>query len=119
MEDQDKVVRIPPTENRGGAWVQMGMEEYRIPPLGFGAIKELPDKLSALKGMGAVPTGEQMDVVAEIVQMAMKRNYPDITVGEVFDKLDLGNFSIVFNAVLSMNGYRSAKPGEAPPPMNP
>ena len=112
-ENDDVIVRIQPVKNKGGVWVQMGMEEYRIPPLGFGAIQELQERLGSLRGMTDMPTEDQMKTVAEIVQMAMKRNYPDITVEDVFDKLDLGNFRPVFEAVLSMNGYRSAKPGEA------
>lgn len=111
--EDDVVVRVPPVNNRGGEWVKMGMEEYRIPPLGFGAIKELQERIGKLQGMTGMPTDEQMRVVAEVVQMAMRRNYPEITVDEIFDKLDLGNFRDVFNAVLSMNGYRSAKQGEA------
>lgn len=107
---EDKVARIQPTNNRGGMWVRMGMEEYRIPPLGFGAIQELQSRLGALQGMTAMPTPEQVAIVAEVVQMAMRRNYPDITVEKVADMIDLGNFREVFEAVLNMSGYKKADP---------
>jgi len=113
MSEQEKATRIQPTGNRGGVWVTMGAEEYRIPPLGFGALKELQSRMSSIQGMTGLPNEEQMSVVAEIVVLAMKRNYPDITLEEVLDKLDLGNFRAVFDAVLASSGYRRAESGEA------
>jgi len=113
-QTEEVVLRIQPENSKGGVWVAMGLEEYRIPPLGFGAIRELQDRLSALQGMTSMPSESQMAVVSEIVLMAMKRNYPSITLEEVMDKLDLGNFQAVFNAVLGQSGYREAAPGEAP-----
>ncbi|HEY6020565.1 MAG TPA: hypothetical protein VIY48_11950 [Candidatus Paceibacterota bacterium] len=112
---EDQVTRIPPVNKRGGKWVRMGMEEYRIPPLGFGAIQELQSRLGALQGMTAAPTPEQVKIVAEIVHMALQRNYPDIKAEQVAEMLDLGNFREVFGAVLSMSGYSEGKPsGEQP-----
>lgn len=113
MEAQEKAIRIQPTGNKGGTWVVMGAEEYRIPPLGFGAIRELQDRMSAIQGMTELPSAEQMSIVAEIVLLSMRRNYPSITLEEIVDKLDLGNFRQVFEAVLATSGYRRAESGEA------
>lgn len=33
--DGDTVKRVQPTGKRGGEWVTLGEEAYRIPPLGF------------------------------------------------------------------------------------
>jgi hypothetical protein len=116
---EDTITRIAPTKNKGGEWVQLGLEEYRIPPLGFAAIKDMQANLEVLQGMTGAPTGDQMKVVAEVVHAAMRRNYPDITPEQVLDMLDLGNFQRVFGAVLGMSGYRKAALGEALTPTNP
>jgi hypothetical protein len=118
---EDTIVRIPPSKNKGGEWVQMGMEEYRIPPLGFAAIKDMQANLEILQGMkdAGAPNDDQMKVVAEVVHAAMRRNYPDMTSEQVLDMLDLGNFRKVFEAVLGMSGYRKAASGEALAPTTP
>lgn len=114
-ENEDIVTRVPPVKNRGGVWVRLGMEEYRIPPLGFGAIQELQQRIDVLQGMTGVPNKEQLGMITEVIQMAMQRNYPDITLDEVRDKLDMGNFSAVLDAVLNLSGYKRGAPGEAEP----
>ena len=118
---EDTIVRILPSKNKGGEWVQMGMEEYRIPPLGFAAIKDMQANLEILQGMkdAGAPNDDQMKVVAEVVHAAMRRNYPDMTAEQVLDMLDLGNFRKVFEAVLGMSGYRKAASGEALTPTTP
>lgn len=115
MENEEAINRIPPANDRGGVWVQIGMEEYRIPPLGFGAIRELEESLPLLNGMSGFPTEQQMDVVAKIIHLAMKRNYPDMTQQQVFDCLDLGNYRAIFDAVMALSGYKAAGPGEPIP----
>lgn len=112
MDQQNEVNRIPPVNSKGGIWVVLGGSEYQIPPLNFGAIQALQDKMKTIQGMSGVPTPEQMRVVAEVVQMAMKRNYPEITVDEIVDVLDLGNFRQVFDALLGMSGYTKGSAGE-------
>ena len=118
MEDGpegDAVVRVPVEKNRGGTWVRLGDEEYRIPALGFGAIQELQDDVAGLAKMGARPTPKQMAAVGLIVHAAMRRNYPSMTLETVGDMLDLGNYQQVLAAVLAIAGFEKAGagPGEA------
>jgi len=113
MNDQVEVTRIQPARNKGGTWVAMGTEEYLIPPLAFGSIKHVQKQMPKLQGMTGMPNEEQMTVVAEVVLLALKRNYPDMTLEQVLDGLDLGNFGRVFEAVLGSAGYKKAQSGEA------
>jgi len=112
MEDAAEVKRVQPARNRGGTWVPMGAEEYLIPPLAFGSIKYIQSNMATLQGIKDLPNEKQMDVVAEVVLLALQRNYPDMTLEQVRDNLDLGNFSRVFEAVLGSAGYRKSQPGE-------
>lgn len=114
MNQQVEMNRIPPARNKGGVWVVLGGDAYQIPPLNFGAIQALQDKMAVIQGMSGVPTMEQMRVVAEVVQMAMRRNYPDITTDDIIEMLDLGNFRQVFDALLGQSGYTKGGAGELP-----
>ncbi len=114
--NDDAPTRVQPTGKRGGEWVTLGEEAYRIPPLGFRAVQELADDVASLQTMGARPTPEQMAVVVRIVHAAIVRNYPDMTAPQVDDMLDIGNYQQVLGAVLSIGGFTKgrAEPGEAP-----
>lgn len=111
--------KIEPSRNRGGRWVVIGDEQWKIPPLGFGAIRELQDDVASLANMpSGRPSNEQMTTVIRLVHSAMVRNYPELKLTEVEDMLDLGNFGEVLNATLSIGGFtRSEVPasGEAQP----
>ena len=105
MIDDDAPQKVQPQGKRGGQWITLGTEQYRIPPLAFIAVQELQDDVMGLAQMGARPTPEQMGVVARIVQSAMARNYPDITTDQVNEMLDLGNYQHVLGAVLAVAGF--------------
>jgi len=94
-------------------WVLFGIEEYRIPPLAFGALQDLQENIGSLQGMSTNPTKDQMNVVVDIVHMAVKRNYPDIDINELRDMIDLGNFQAVLEAVLNTSGFKKVESGEA------
>lgn len=118
-KDEDEVKRMPPTaaRNRGGDWVTIGLEAYRIPPLGLLSIQDLGDDIKSLAGIKGVPTREQMQVVVRIVHTAMQRNYPEIRDTDVGEMLDMGNFSDILGSVLQIAGFKKAGPdaGETKP----
>lgn len=109
-------VRVQPERTRGGEWVTLGDEQYRIPPLAFRSIQDLGDDIEGLKDIIGRPTPEQMGVVGRIVLAAIQRNYPSMTMERLDDMLDIGNYQAVLGAVLSIGGFRRAEgpPGEAP-----
>lgn len=108
----DDIKQIPPEKDRGGTWVTLGGESYKVPPLSFGAIKRLKDQVQTLAQVNGQPTTEQMDVVLDVVHSAISRNYPSITADAVADMVDLGNFSEVLGAVLQIAGFKPRE-GEA------
>jgi hypothetical protein len=112
----EQLKRIEPQRNRGGEWVAFGDEEYRVPPLGFGALRDLAPEIEGLKTIvGSVPSAEQMVTVEKIIHRAMQRNYPDLALEAISDMLDVGNYERVLSAALSVSGLsrpRGASPGE-------
>ncbi len=112
---EEKPTRIQPSRNRGGAWVQIGGEEYRIPPLSLRAVIDLQNDVETLQSISkSRPTSEQMDIVVRIVHSALARNYPDMLAKDVDDMIDLSNYGEVLNQVLSIAGFKKATVGETP-----
>lgn len=110
----EEATRIEPQNRRGGEWVQLGLDLYRIPPLAFASVVELQSDVEGLRDMGDRPTPQQMSVVARIVHSAMARNYPSLKIDEVLDMLDLGNYQDVLAAVLRVAGYKKDSGDGAP-----
>lgn len=115
MMSDEPLKDVPPERSRGGRWVPIGDERYRIPPLAFRAVQELQEEVVSLGSMGSRPTPAQMNTVAKIVHAAMARNYPSLKIEDVDEMLDLGNYQEVLSAVLSIGGFtkESAGPGES------
>jgi len=99
--------RAEPGEDRGGEWVEMSGKEYKIPPLNFKALREVQGKVTQIGAIKGVPTPEQMDIVVDVVYMAMRRNYPDMKRETVEDILDVGNMMPVFAAVMRVAGFKA------------
>jgi hypothetical protein len=86
-----------------GMKIRMGGVEYEVPPLNFNSLKKLTGKLRDFKVDG-IPTPEQMDVIIEVVFLAMRRNYPEMTQETLGDLIDMGNAFTIFQAVMGQSG---------------
>ena len=101
-----------------GLVVAMGGEDWIVPPLTLGQLRRLMPKVRQLTEIGASMGEAQIAVLIEIVAAALQRNYPEMTPEKVENLLDLGNASVVLNAVLTGSGLKpdGAAMGEAPAP---
>lgn len=105
-----------------GLAVAMGGQDWCVPPLTLGQLRRLMPKVRQLTEIGASMGESQIGVLVEIVAAALQRNYPDVTADIVENLLDLGNASVVLNAVLTGSGLKSrgipvgeaAAPGATP-----
>jgi hypothetical protein len=92
-----------------GIKLQMGGQDWLVPPLTLGQLRRLEPKLRA---MADIPQGaqgmtaEQIDTIAEVVATAMSRNYPDMTNERVLELIDVGNARAVVLAVLTGSGLQ-------------
>ena len=109
-----------PGRDRGGVWVPLGDQQYKVAPLNFKALRALEDDLKALGAIqqGTMPSSDQVAKLAKIGHAALQRNYPDMPVEDVEDLLDLGNFGHLFSAVVGASELieEPAEPGEAGTP---
>jgi hypothetical protein len=99
------MVKIP------GVLVTMGGKEREIPPLSFKALKRLGPKLATLN-VGSV-SEEAVATILEATFLAIQRNYPDVTMEELEDELDVGNMTDVIQAIMDVSGLRRKAQEEA------
>lgn len=99
-----------------GVTVELNGTEYVIPPIALGALEQLQSDIGAFDGN--VQDAKQISTVIDCAYAAMRRNYPDMTRGEVADLIDIGNMNEVFAAVMDVSGLKrkeqeAAQAGEA------
>jgi hypothetical protein len=93
-----------------GKKVQMGGKEWIVPPLNFRSLKAHREALMTATPASLVASGKVVDLIHE----ALKRNYPELTLDELEDMLDMGNALAVTEAVLGVSGLVERESGEAP-----
>ncbi len=94
-----------------GVKVRLGDRDYIIPPLNLGSIKRLREDINVLSAVrvGEMMTDEQIDSAVRIFHAALSRNYPDITIEEVEEAVDLGNIATVTKAMMKASGFDSGE----------
>ena len=91
-----------------GQRITLGGREFVAPPVPFSCMRRFADVFEGR----AAPT---VEVMADIVFTALKRNYPDLD-QKVFEDecLDVGNLNLAFRAVMQASHVKeAATPGEA------
>jgi hypothetical protein len=95
-----------------GVKISAGGKDFTVPPLNFRSIRALEADIKELAEIqpGAAMTGRQIDTVVKIIHTALTRNYPELTVAEVEDILDLGNCFKIISAILGASGFSQGEP---------
>lgn len=92
-----------------GKEITLGGRKFIAPPAPFACIRKYNDVFSGKQ------TANLTDM-ADIVYVALKRNYPDLTQEEFDEKyLDIGNLREAFAAVMLTSGGQESASGEAGP----
>ncbi|MEN6476126.1 MAG: hypothetical protein ABFD81_19080 [Syntrophaceae bacterium] len=89
-----------------GAKINLGGRDFIVPALSLGWIKRNKDLLNsiAIPIDGSIIPPDAVDAVLSTIHAALQRNYPDITIDELGDLIDLGNFAKVFRAIAGQSG---------------
>jgi hypothetical protein len=103
-----------------GTDVTLGGETYTIPPLTLAALEVLGPKFEAL--MGLREAGRMQDLfrpesiatIAELAHACLVRNYPDMTLQDVKELIDLASLPDVFGAIVAQSVPKD-EPHPAPP----
>jgi len=100
----------------------MNGKDYIVPSL---SLKQVEENYGYLAGAASALEGSVDDTSKTIVDtfkmyvpvigQAIRRNYPEVTDENLWEWLDIGNFSEVLLIVQSQSGFKTAKTGEALP----
>lgn len=82
-----------------GQKVIMRGVEFVIPALTLGQAEYLEKDIATISDE-AVSNGQRLSAVAKVLESTMKANYPEITLDEVKDLLDMKNYNGAFLAAL-------------------
>jgi hypothetical protein len=87
-----------------GVTLNLGGEDYVIPPLNLDQLEEYTEIIEKL-GTPGITNQETYNIIATLAAAALSRNYPDITLEQVRTMLDLGNIIAVNAAVMGGSGF--------------
>ena len=78
------------------------------------SLKQFRENLAVLTA--DIPAGEGLDAQVDrfmpVILLAVQRNYPDITLENLNDWLDMSNFREMYLAVQGASGLKAVAPGE-------
>jgi hypothetical protein len=86
-----------------GAAVKLGGTVIIVPPVTLGWVKTNKDKIKNLLTLKDSSPADQMGLLPEIASMlhaAVRRNYPDVTMEDVEDVVDIRNFNKLLEAAM-------------------
>jgi len=89
-----------------GVTVHMAGMDWVVPPLSFKALKRALPALAQLNGSGGDAAG-QIDALVAFLHAALQRNYPDLTLAELEDWLEVRDRAAIMEAlpkILQMSG---------------
>jgi hypothetical protein len=92
----------------GGKPVRMSGRDYYVPALTYGQVKRLKEAgtLDVLRAPNQHSEEEGWAASLTVCLMALQRNYPEMTMAELEDLVDLGNASTIIETVLGQSGFQ-------------
>ena len=91
--------------------------EYVIPGMSFAQLEANAEDIDKIMTAKDEDMMKMLGVTSKIVHLAMGRNYPDLTLDEVKDMLDMRNMQKIIQAIMGGSGFQLAanNSGEALP----
>jgi hypothetical protein len=83
-----------------GKEITLGIRLFVLAPLNVAAVKQYREEIKAVF-VGAIP---DIELVAKMAHASLRRNYDDITMAEVEDMIDYGNYFDVWEILLNLSG---------------
>jgi hypothetical protein len=90
-----------------GTEMTIAGKKYVIPAMNLKRLKKQRPNIDLLRSMSPGPqmTEEEIGVMVEIIHAALSRNYPDLTVDDVEEMVDLNNIRPISMAVMGASGF--------------
>lgn len=105
-----KAVPTPPIE---GVVVKLCGLDAVVPPLKAKHIRKFTANMEQFrKATPETSLGVILDITIPVIHAALTRNYPSLTIDDVYELIDAATFAAAIQGVMAQSGYRAAKPGE-------
>lgn len=100
----------------GGVKLNLSGREIVLPSFSLRLLRHYTEagaveKLNDLVKTQRLPTVEEIDLIAEMVEAASKRGADPLAKEELLERIDMGNWGEVLLAVFRATGLEVAKPG--------
>jgi len=95
-----------------GIPVKLGGVEYVIPSLSTKEARRLWPDILAMDGATMETIPEKQQKMLAVIHAAMRRNYPNLSLEDLDDLVDMRNIRVLVNAAVGASGL---EPGGAPP----
>ncbi|MGD0826980.1 MAG: hypothetical protein ACLQED_09275 [Desulfobaccales bacterium] len=94
-----------------GVPLRLGGQDYILPPLNLAALEKY---WPVIESWGEPPASlvQRLSEAAELLHAALLRNYPELTLAEVKEGLDLASFPAILPQLLEVSGLTRRPPGE-------
>ena len=96
-----------------GTKIVLGEREYLLAPMNIKTMKAHQELISQMTKRG-FDVMAQLDSFTALVQAALQRTVPDITIDEIENNVDMGNIPALMEALFRASGF-VAKAGEQAP----
>lgn len=83
-----------------GVPIDLAGAVYVVPPLSIRALGEMREKFSAMVNAGGEADLSRAGDLLDLALAAVRRNYPEMTLDELGEAVDMGNFTQLIQAVL-------------------
>lgn len=87
-----------------GIEFELGGDIYVVPPIALGDLEVLQDRLAKFEEFRL--DSESARLIADVAHRALRRNYPDMTLEQVSELVDVGNATELLGAVMDVSGMR-------------
>lgn len=98
-----------------GKNLDLAGRSWLVPPINFAALKKHRALIAEMRTGSVELTDAQQDAMLDLIYLALRRNYPDITLEQVEEMIDLANMQPVFEAIMTVSGFEAAAAGESQP----
>lgn len=123
-----KTAKEDPWAKRPGGLIEgeelvLGTRVVTVPGLNWGRQRVTAAKLKRMSELEAKmqgkwppepPPPEYLDLFADVVLLALSRNYPHLTKEALEEDLDLRNSAKIWLAIMGLSGIKQGAPGEGP-----
>ena len=97
-----------------GVKLRIGRQDYIVPALSMKQLKQHEKTISETqKSLGGKLTSADVEKMVGVIHAAVSRNYPDVTIDQLMDAIDLRSLPKIFPAVMGISGLEAKEAGES------